>query len=405
MTAFKKIADFDVARYMGDRSKLGKCVDNFFRDWFVGHNNAFPNEVMCGAFDWDGETIWTPCGYEHAFNMWSRIGQFLGHVKSDNEVNQETYFVCRCDAANDNGIIFGDNHIILCAMGYKGASIKSIYKTRDDRTFDATHLSVTRDGAAVFTAGQTLHILTRSDEENTEFVKHTILLDTKINWFKLLENRLDSDFSYVAACVAKKSITALDEPSQMMLISLNSKSVINRVEVDGVQDFSRHPEKEEMVVLGQKLTVLSLSDLKTVNSIELPLTGKARDINPEQAVVQYSSNGHYLALAYAANGEVEIRDTKTLEVIHTFSNQGYRLPDLSWDGSGEYLACRFKDQQDQDKVELVVWGVQSRETVFRLSTRNKKADHFPAIAYKWSPHATELACLINNQRIQIYELT
>ena len=404
MTTFKKIADFDVARFMGGRSKLGKYFDGFWRDLFVGHNNAFPDEVMCGAFDWNGETIWTPCGYEHAFNTWSRIGQFVAHVKSDEAGQQETQYAYRCGDARGNNIIFGDNRILWCATSYKNVDVQSIYKAKENSTFDARHLTVTRDGSVVFTDGQMLNILARSDTGTAEFLTHKIPLDKGINWFKLLENDLDSDFSYIAVCTAKRTATALDEPNRITLISLKNNSVFNRVEVNGTQTFSRHPKKEEMVVLGQKLTVLSLPDLKTVNAIELPLMGKERNMNPAHSRVEHSPNGQYFALAYTAKGDVEIRDTHSLEIIQTFDGQGRLLTDMSWNSTGEYLACGFRDRNGREKIELIVWDMKSHKTVFRISTGNKKVDAFPTVVYRWSPLAAELACLVDNQRIQIFGL-
>jgi len=408
MTTFKKVADFDVARYMGHRSWLRKCVEGFLRNLFVGHNNAFPDEFIHGAFDWDGETIWTPCGYEHAFNIWSRFGQFVAHVNSDEAACQktkdETRYVYRRGLIYANDIVFGDNRIVFCLEGHQGGSVRSIFKAKGDSAFDARQLTVSSNGEVLFKAGQVLNILSRPDVEATDFVTDSIPLGEGVSWFKLLENSQDGDSSYVGACAANKNTATRNEPGRILLISLKRKSVFNRVEVDGVQDFSRHPGKDELVVLGRKLSVLSLPDLKTINTIELPLTGKERNADSEYSVIRYSSNGDYLALAYAANGDVEIRDAKTLEIMHTFGGFGTLLPDMSWDRTGRYLACRYKDQKDGNQTELRVWDVRSHETVLRISTRNKLVDSFPVMAYRWSPLATELACLVDNQRIQIFEL-
>jgi len=404
MTKFKKIADFDVARFMGDRSGMGKCFDGFFRGLCVGYNHAFPDEIIQGAFDWDGETLWTPCGYELAYNAWTRIGSFLEHVKGDSDSQRVASYAYQLGATGAGDILFGDNLTLLYADKQKGTAIKSIFEAKHDRPLDARHLTVTHEGAIVFKTGPAINISTRSDEDNGVFTTQTIPLDAGMSWFKLLENNHDSDFSYVAACTPRSSPANIEKISKLMLIGIKNKNILNRVEIDGVLDFSRHPQKEEMVVLGRKLSLLSLPDLKTVMSVELPLKKKNKDGNAVQAVIHHSPCGQYFALVCAPSGEVEIRDAKTLEMIHTLNGPGFPLPDMSWDKTGKYLAYRYLERDNRKNTQLVVWDIQSQTIVFQIASSNEKDEDIPNIAYKWSPHATELACLIHNQRIHIYTL-
>lgn len=407
MATFKQIADFDVARFMGDRSRLSKCADGFFRDLFVGHNNAFPDEVMHGAFDWDGEIIYAPCAYESAFNAWSSIGRFFKHVQSDPgdiDARQETYYVYHCANAAAGNIVFGDNRTVFCAAGHISTTTQKIFTAKGDRTFDAQHLSVATDGTVVFKSDQVLYILSCSDNAMTGYVTHTIPLGSGASWFKLLENKLDNDFSYVAVCETKKSAVTREESGKLWLIGLKTNGVINRLGIDGIQDCSRHPQKPELVVLGQKLTLLSLPDLKTIRSVALSLNGSTKNVHPACAAVTHSPNSRHFALAYAGNGDVEIRDARTLEMMHTLNGRGFPLPDMAWDSTGNYLACRFADQPGQTKTELAVFDIRSQEIVFKIAINNKITESFPGTFFKWSPHATELACLIDNQRIQVYKL-
>ncbi len=403
MTTFKQIADFDVARFMGDRSGLGKCADGIFRDLFVGHNHAFPDEVMHGTFDWDGENIYAPCAHESAFNTWSSIGRFFKHVQGDIDTRQETYYVYHCANAASGNIIFGDNRTVFCAAGHTSTTAQKIFAAKEDRTFDVRHLSVMTNGTVVFKAGQTLYILS-PDNAMIGYVTHTVPLDSGISWFKLLENRLDSDFSYVVVCETKKSAVTLEESGKLCLIDLKTNSVINRLGVDGLQDCSQHPQKPELVVLGRKLTLLSLPDLKTVRSVPLSFPGNTRNVRSACAVVKHSPSGHHFALAYADNGTVEIRDAKTLEMMHTLNGCGVPLPDMAWDSTGNYLACRFTDRPGQTKTELMVFDIRSQERIFNITISNKKIEQYPDTVFRWSPRAAELACLIDNQRIHVYKL-
>jgi len=407
MTTFRQIADFDVARYMGIRSGLGKCADGFFRDFFVGHNNAFPDEILHGAFDWDGEIIYVPCGYESAFNAWSSIGRFLKHVQSNqHDANRKACFVRYCAGVVDGGIIFGNDRTIFSASVHTSTAVQKIFEAKENCTIEVYSLSVTADGAIVFKSGHTLHILSHSGNAVSGYVTQSIPLNSGISRFKLLENRQDSDFSYLAACEASKSAAKLGEPAKLWLISLKSNSVINRLEMESVLDFSRHPYKPELVVLGHnKLTLLSLPDLKTIRSVVLPFAGNAENADPVYANVAYSPNGQCFALTYGDNGSVEIRDASTSETIHTLNGRGFPLVDMAWDSTGNYLACRFAVPSDPIKSELTVFDIRSQEIVFDITINHKKdkAGKYPETVFRWSPRATELACLIDNQRIRIYK--
>lgn len=407
MATFRQIADFDVARYMGIRSGLGKCADGLFRDFFVGHNNAFPDEILHGAFDWDGEIIYVPCGYESAFNAWSSIGRFLKHVQSNHhDANRKACFVRYCAGVVDGGIIFGNDRTVFSASVHTSTAVQKIFEAKEGCTIDVHSLSVTADGAIVFRSDHTLHILSRSGNAIAGYVRQTIPLNSRISRFKLLENRLDSDFSYVAACETSKSGAKLGEPEKLWLISLKSSSVINRLEMGSILDFSQHPYKPELVVLGQnKLTLLSLPDLKTVRSVVLPFAGNAGNADPIYANVVYSPDGLYFALTYADNGDVEIRGAGTLETVYTLNGRGLPLVDMAWDSAGSYLACRFAVPFDPIKSELTVFDIRSQEIVFDITINHKKdkAGKYPETVFRWSPRATELACLIDNQRIRVYK--
>lgn len=405
MANFKQIADFDVARYRGVRSGLGKCADGLFRDFFVGHDNALPDERLHGAFDWDGEIIYVPCGYESAFNAWSSIGRFLKHVQSNHhDASRKVCFVRYCTGVVDGGIIFGNDRIIFSASVHTSTAVQKIFETKEGCTIDVHSLSVTADGTIVFKADYVLYILSRSGNAITGYVTQSIPLNSGINKIKLLEHRLDSDFSYVAACEARKSAAKLGEPAKLWLVSLKSSSVINRLEMESILDFSRHPYKPELVVLGQnKLTLLSLPDLKTVRSVALPFAGGNPD--PVCANAVYSPNGQYFALTYAGNGDVEIRGAGTLETVYTLNGRGFPLVDMAWDSTGNYLACRFAVPFDPVKFELTVFDIRSQEIVFDITINHQKetAEKSPETVFRWSPRATELACLIDNQRIRIYK--
>jgi hypothetical protein len=404
MATFRQVADFDVARYMGVRSGLGQCADGFFRDLFVGHNNALPDERLHGAFDWDGEIIYVPCGYESAFNAWSSIGRFLKHVQSNDDAGRKASFVYHCVA--DGGIIFGNDRTVFSASIHTSTAVQKIFEAKGGSTIDAQSLSVTTDGTIVFKVDHVLYILSRSGDAITGYITHTIPLNSRINRSKLLENRLDSDFSYVAVSETIKSGATPEESARLWLIGLKSNSVINRLEMEHILDFSRHPYKPELVVLGRKLTLLSLPDLKTVRSVELSFAGNAGNVNPAYAIVAYSSNGQYFALVRAGNGDVEIRDAGTLETVYALDSRGLSLSDIAWDCTGNYLACRFAVPSDPVKSELTVFDIRSQEIVFNITISNKKekAGKYADTVFRWSPRTTELACLIDNQRIRIYKL-
>ncbi|MDC8445465.1 MAG: hypothetical protein LV471_06000 [Nitrosomonas sp.] len=405
MANFKQIADFDVARYMGVRSGLSKCADGFFRDLFVGHNNAFPDETLHGAFDWDGEIIYVPCGYESAFNAWSSIGRFLKHVQSNHDANRKACFVYHCAGVVDGGIIFGNNRKVFCASVYTNTAVQEIFDAKGDCTIDMQSLSVTTDGTIVFKADHVLYILSRSDDAITGYITQTIPLNSRINRFKLLENERDNDFSYVAASEMIKPGATLEGTAKLWLISLKSSSVINRLEMEHIFDFSRHPYKPELIVLGRKLILLSLPDLKTIRSVALSFTGDTGNADLVNTNVVYSPNGQYFALTYADNGDVEIRGAGTLETVYTFNGRGFPLVDMAWDSTGNYLACRFAVPSDPTKSELTVFDIRSQEIVFNITTNHKKeqAGKYPETIFRWSPRTTELACLIDNQRIRIYK--
>jgi hypothetical protein len=403
MATFRQVADFDVARYMGVRSGLGKCADGFFRDLFVGHNNAFPDESLHGTFDWDGEIIYVPCGYESAFNAWSSIGRFLKHVHSNHDANRKACFVYHCIA--DGSIIFGNDRTVFSASMHISTAVQKIFEAKEDCTIDVQSLSVTTDGTIVFRADHVLYILSRSGDAIAGYVTNTILLNSRVNRFKLLEDRLDNDFSYVAASETIKSGATLEGPAKLWLIGLKNSSVINRLEMEHILDFGRHPYKPELVVLGRKLTLLSLPDLKTVRSVELSFAGNAENVNPVCATVAHSPNGQYFALVYAGNGDVEIRNASTLETVYTLNSRGYSFSDIAWDSTANYLACRSAFPSDPIKSELMVFDIRLQEMVFNITISNTKeeAGKYTDTVFRWSPRATELACLIDNQRIRVYK--
>lgn len=402
MTIFKKTADFDVARFMGERRGFGKCLDGLFRGLVVGYNNALPNEIVCGAFDWDGETVWTPCGYEPAFNAWSHIGRFLEHTKGDSSAQRKMFYAFQRNKASAQ-VIFGDNRTVFCADGTRGLAAKCIFSTQEGQRLNAQQLTVAQDGTVIFLTGQTLMMIAPAGNGTKDFVTHSIPLDSGVNRFKLLEDKNDSDFSYVIACETKPT-GAHDQTSRLILIDMKNKGVFNRMSVPGVRDFSRHPQTSELVVVGNRLTVLSLPDLKTVRTVELAQQSQSDHTDPASTTISHSPDGSYVALCHGGANRIEIRDAQSLEVKTTLTGSGAALPDLSWDCTGRYLACRFIDQRDPKQAELMVWHIASQETAFRITTGNKTVDDCPNIGYRWSPHATALACLIDNQRMQIYEL-
>lgn len=277
--------------------------------------------------------------------------------------------------------------------GEKGAvSAVTVFRRKSDNS-DFDEFSIPLDVAGV-----------GSKAWNLELVENTagIGLDNASKYIVgCSKNEFEGEFFgltnlYIVLYTNSHGNVDLKDSKQLVLASLDKRQVLQTKTLHGIQNISNHPSENLIVVIGLELTLLTIPDLKVINSIKLEKTR-----NNSRAVIVHSSCGRYLALSYSIEGEIEIINAETLEIIFIFESLGIPESDLSWDVTGTYLAYRFYNNE-QREYTLVVLNVVSQQLVLRTAS---SAQHIPTIStvFKWAPNSSAIACLANNKRIQIFE--
>ncbi len=333
------------------------------------------------SFDWDGKSIWTPCDCGLATNKWSaKTGEIIkrlgGGIISR---NYKTLYVHLCG----EGVIYGNGVALLFS------NIISHPKVILEEPFEIHDIYATKDGSTIILLKDDKHltIIERSNSSN-DFREYSILTNNAGEKLKFFENT-PVNMSYIFRYSSQ----------DLNLISLKEKSVVNSCTINGIKDFSKHPDKDLLIVLGDKLTLLSLPDLEIISSANL-----SSDRDASYGVINlicYSPCGKYLALSYATGGKVEIWDARELKYLYKFDGAGVPMYNaLSWDFSGRYLACSFKHKASE--ATLIVWDAVSKEEVLKTES-SCPSFNLKSPPFKWSPTSTKIACLVGNKRIQIFE--
>jgi hypothetical protein len=405
MKSFERTLDIGVAKYTGSPGPI-KLLEGIVKIFSGQGWNSTDEGHFTRTFDWNGYTIWTPCDCHLAANEWLlNTGEFSYRLKSDTMESLATMYVFQCGM----GCVFGNGGQLF--YGDKNGNLQRLLDTNS--VFNIKSINTAKlEGNSILllkdfnTIDDAALILFERTNASEKFEEHKIQIDKKFfkdsethssyrSWnLKYLENR-KSSLSY-AFMYTTSSNTDLDTVNDLILISPSSKEVLKSCRLSGIQSISKHPGENLLAVLGKELMILSIPELDLIEKRKLPVT---RDIDANGAI-SFSTCGRFIALTYSVNGEVEIRDAQTLDIINVFDGYGRPQPDMSWDITGRYLACRFESRERHNPT-VVVWDTKSCKKVLHTESSTTR---FVPVAIRWAPNSTKLACLVNNKRIQVFEL-
>lgn len=370
-------------------------------DWIVqaGHDSKRP--VLVITFDWNSNYIWVSYCAGIAVNIFSaKTGKFLKHVKSgDNYYG--TAFAYNCGSSMED-IIFGTYAGKIYHSNSYDGNVKLILSHR----YNTDSVNVTKDGNTLVLLkhlksidnGIAITVFERSSS-SYDFKESSIHIDKNLLNSYLSELKLFEDTQRRSSLIFVYD----SYDGDLVLVDLKEKSVVNSTNLSLIRNISKHPNENLLVVLGHELILVSIPELKIDKSLKLPMT-RSENIPP----MAHSPCGRYLALSYAINGEVEIRDARTLETLYVLDAQeGIPQLDMSWDINGRYLACRYHSREQGTKPMLVIWDVTSQQQVFKTETHSPHKDAGKkGVAFRWAPDSTTLAFLVDSGKIrmQIFKL-
>lgn len=407
---FTKILDLGVARYMGKGARIPDWLNSLVSMFAKTEAGDTQSGYHVRAFDWDGRNIYTACDCVLAFNTWQMDGRFIEHIAASDESRTTTH-VRRIGAA---GTLFGNGAQLfyqstsgLVRLATSGVLVSSLSASLDGRVIAA----IGREGSGSLD----IMVWSRSNPYAEGFEKVKISLSRSdffdaysvaLNVFEGAQSKANLLCVY-GRCYGDRS--EITKPLAIVLLKVGENGILGKTVLPGVCSLMPHPMGKIVAVLGESLTLLAVPDLKVLKSVELPLVREreARFFPP----ITYSACGRYLALSYSINGEVEIRSAESLEVLATFDDaEGFPQPDIAWDKSGRYLACRFvcrsKTRFNHWEAYVHIWDVKARRYAAKipasmLGNREIGSD----TGFIWAPDAAEIAVLLDEQRVQVYRVT
>lgn len=407
---FTRILDLGVARYMGKGARPPEWLISLVSMFTKPETSDTQPGYHVRAFDWDGRKIYTACDCVLAFSTWKMDGSFEDHSAA-HDASLTTTHVRRVGSI---GTLFGNGEQLFYAsasglirLAQPGACVQSIDVSPDGCAIAA----ISREKSASLD----VEIWSRSYAYAGEFKKEKVSLTAR-------------DFPGEAAstlcifegdqreanlvCVFGRSYGNRSEtakPRPIALFRVGEGTILGKAVLPGICSLTPHPMGKVVAVLGESLTLLSVPDLKVLKSTELPL------VREREACfyppIAYSACGRYLALSYSINGEVEIRNAESLEILATLDDaEGLPQPDMAWDKSGRYLACRFVKRSQVHSnhwdAHVHIWDVKTRRRAAKISAsllgnQGVGSDN----GFLWAADAAEIAILVDEQRIQVYRAT
>ena len=391
--------DLPVAKSMEPLSSF----ENFlmlFQDLFSNESAVSDTDSghVTRCFDWDGITIWTPCDCRLASNIWRvNSGNHVAYVNK----SKESYATLGIHKLGRN-TIFGNGLTLYLESAHE--IVQEI--SADEMPYDIFKLSTARN------SGKEINTLLRDKDdivigvfrremmsENFRYSQFKIESDQLVyklsSWnIDLLELSNDRNVTLIYS-LARNDL--LSEVRDVLLVDALKNKILASNMLQGVQHISPNVQKNEIAILGKNLSILSLTDLKIKR--ERPLS----EIRPngEQGVLSYSTCGRFIAISYNFSGDVEIRSSDSLKVLCAFHGYGRPLTDISWNFTGQFIACRFSTREGKRHFPLVVWDVASQKEVLNIDTSVTYNDE---TVFRWAEHSTSIALLEGRKRVKVYEL-
>lgn len=412
--AFRKTIEFVVGKYTGDThlSPAWKVLDTIFNLFSKDNKNELGKEETINSFDWDGDTLFTSCDCHVAANLWnSTTKQLISRrsytVNNFDRESWSTMFSIKCGYSD--GVLFGNGSHLFYSEKHEST------KKLNTGKFNCNSVNVFDNGKQLVYLQEStsntpveLILQKRGPARGSKFKEQVIPIDEVVSNHKhMLEYLNVSVFEMVQikqtyVCLFSRLILGnrdLQEAQDLFLVNIHDNLSVKHKSITGIHHVSGHPSRPEIVVLGERLTILSVESLEIIQEVELPNTRDTQCIFNN--VVSHSACGKYLAISYAINGEVEILDSTTLEVQQILGGSfGFPQPEMSWDITGRFLACRFYGREHREAT-LVVWDIKSHQVV--LQTKSSITND-SKVSFKWCPKSTKLLNLIDNQKIEIFEL-
>lgn len=368
--------------------------------FFIKPQPEETSQVM--NFDWDGNLIYTPCDFALGANTWSMSNGHIRRYDGKTDENYATLTALKCG----NGVIFGNGKYL-----HYSDSTNLIIFDDSKYIFDIESIvSDSKNGTCFFSlgSGPTLSSFYIDGYSNNKTISHSL--------FKLNQNILDLDnwdnYSIQMDLIYYKKdeinlviyefCTMYNFGGQKKILFFDPKKqkILGNTKIEGLQNICMHPVKDVFVSLGLDLSIWSYPDCQLIKSEKLEV---ARDNDYlGRGGVSFSSCGRFLAVTYAINGEVEIRDSNTLEILKTFEGIGLSHSDLSWDVSSRFIACRYY-LRESGKHKIMVWEVKTGKIMLEEYCSNFR-DRIPEKSYFWSPYTSAIAILQNQKEVKIFEL-
>jgi hypothetical protein len=351
-------------------------------------------------FDWDGTYVWTPCDCKLAVNTWAiNSGNHLSYINQNNE-SKATLIAKKCGY----GSVFGNGFHLYCS------SMNSIIQEIESELmpFDIYSLVVAKNSGkemvSILTKDSQLKLgIFLRDAASKPFKYHQFEIKSEYisdnyssNWnVKLIE---DSDWrkSYTLLYGTTNN-NELEKDRDLMLIDLYNDKILAHQTLSGVQDVDLHPNRHKIVVLGKRLSILNRENLKVEVKTLLPTTRPPH----EKGVVAFSRCGRFISVSYNASGDIEIRDAERLNLLHSFSGYGKPFSDISWDITGRFLACRYKNRESRRRYLLIIWDLMAKKEILKTEASEVEFSNYGLM---WSEYSTSIGFLVNKSRVQIYEL-
>ncbi len=377
---------------------IGKVIESFTPD-----ESKDTSQVV--NFDWDGKVIFTPCDYGLGANVWSI---YNGHIKryDGNNENYATLTALKCGS----GVVFGNGRYLFYSDGYRVL----IELKNTDYKFDIKNIVADKTNGSGFFSIKfyednliipSFFIEYKQKIKYSEFTINHSELGLQHEWDKyssqtqIEQVKLSRD-KYILVAYQYCSMYAPDGYKNLVFFDPFSQIILGATSVEGLQSICKHPVKDVFLTIGKELCLWTFPDCQLLKSVTLDV---ARDDDyMGRGGVSYSSCGRYIAITYAITGEVEIRDSESLEIIKILEGDiGLGNHDLSWDVSSKFIACRYYLRKAGPGI-IKVWEVNTGRLMLEEMCSSFRGSPMEKSFY-WSPHSTSLAILQNMNTVKIFE--
>lgn len=378
---------------------IGKIIESFSQD-----KSEDLTQVM--NFDWDGKIIYTPCDYYLAANSWSlnngHISRFSGHTNQ----SYATLTALKCGS----GVVFGNGKYLYYSDGYN----KMIVLENTDYKFNINNIVAdTTNGSGFFSINFYENNLIISSFlleygqsiKYSEFTLKHSEIGLQYEWDKYssqthIEQIKISRDKYILVAYQYCSMYAPDGYKNIVFFDPFGQTIKGATSVEGLQSMCKHPVKDVFLTIGKELCIWTFPDCQLLKSVTLDV---ARDDDYlGRGGVSYSSCGRYIAITYAITGEVEIRDSESLEIIKILEGDiGLGNHDISWDVSSKFVACRYYLRKAGPGI-IKVWEVSTGRVMLEEICSSFRGSPMEK-SFFWSPYSTSLAILQNMNTVKIFE--